>query len=314
LLSFLNVVNAAWQVNSTPISSCFAKNGEAAWWDSATQQLLWVDMLAPQAALNVYSPDTNVNRRIPVPYLALTSVVPYLDNKDQVLATSDNAFVNITLSTGALATFQSVNVPEGMRFNDGKCDPAGRYWAGTCCDAGGFLMMLTATQKNGVITKTTQNKLPAEISNGIVWTDDHKTMYWTDSAIPQVFGFDYDVTTGAISNQQEILDITPSTPDGMAIDKKNWLWVAHYGEGRVCLYDPTQATLEQRSTIVGCVVTPGVSASTSVALGGRNGDQIFITTFTNTSERYSGYVHTASLTGSGVAPGAQMFKFQIPVV
>ena len=69
------------------------------------------------------------------------------------------------------------------------------------------------------------------ISNGIIWSLDHTTMYYIDTLRKNVRAFDYDVETGDISNERVIITVPEEIgmPDGMAIDSEGMLWVAHYG-------------------------------------------------------------------------------------
>jgi sugar lactone lactonase YvrE len=114
----------------------------------------------------------------------------------------------------------------GNRFNDGKCDPAGRFWAGT--------MPLAHRRPEAALYcmeadhSVSKKFFPVTVSNGIVWTKDTRTMFYIDSPRKNVLAFDFDVKTGAISNERVALDTSSfqGNPDGMTIDAEDRLWIA----------------------------------------------------------------------------------------
>jgi len=162
------------------------------------------------------------------------------------------------------------------RFNDGKCDPEGRFWAGT--------MPLNASSKTGSLYRLTyQNgefltkKMLSDItiSNGICWSLDHKKLYYIDSPTYHVKEFDYDVKTGEIQPDHYRICIEigkhQGMPDGMTIDSEGMLWIALWGGNAVNRYDPNTGKL------LLTIHTP-VSKTTAVAFGGQKLDELYITT------------------------------------
>ncbi len=130
------------------------------------------------------------------------------------------------------------------RFNDGKCDPAGRFFAGTMqIDEDkdnlnrGALYSLTASSAAGGGAESScsyqLSKLyePVTISNGLAWSLDHKAVYYIDSTARCVARFDYDLKTGLISNRRVVISITEELgwPDGCCLDSEGKLWVAQWG-------------------------------------------------------------------------------------
>jgi sugar lactone lactonase YvrE len=157
------------------------------------------------------------------------------------------------------------------RFNDGKCDPAGRFWAGT----------LALEGKRGVCNlwrldaDLTAHKMVegVSVSNGIVWTQDRRTMYYVDTPTGRVDCFDYDHATGEIANRSVAVRIPGEMgfPDGMTIDSEGMLWVCLWQGGKVSRWDPREGRLLQ-------TVDLPASNVTSCAFGGENLDQLYITT------------------------------------
>src|SRR5690606_3826067 len=70
-------------------------------------------------------------------------------------------------------------------------------------------------------------------SNGLAWSPDQKTMYYTDTSTRQVVAFDYNISDARLSNKRVVIDIDPSQghPDGMTIDTEGMLWIAMWGGG-----------------------------------------------------------------------------------
>ena len=155
------------------------------------------------------------------------------------------------------------------RFNDGKCDPAGRLWAGTmefdgepdrgalyCLDTDG-----TVTRKFGNVT----------ISNGIVWSLDGRTMYYIDTGRNNVRAYDYDVATGAIGNERVTVTNEGSGHfDGMTMDAEGMVWVAIFGGSAVRRYDPESGAL------LDAIELP-MSQITSCAFGGPDLTDLYVT-------------------------------------
>lgn len=198
------------------------------------------------------------------------TVVP-IDSVKVVVALVDGAFI-LDIETeqlNHLAGLDSANL--GTRLNDGKCDPAGRLWVGSMdwdtSDPIGGLFMLEgdggSEQKLDSVT----------VSNGIVWTADQQTMYYIDSNMGTIQGFDYDVTSGTINNERTVVEIDSSAGilDGMAIDEEGMLWVGLWDGDAVLRFDPNTGDQLQRVDVPAHNVT-------ACAFGGRNLDSLFITT------------------------------------
>ena len=156
------------------------------------------------------------------------------------------------------------------RFNDGKCDPAGRLWAGTIClkkqpDATLYCLHtdLTVEKKFGPVTN----------SNGIVWSADARTMYYIDTPSKKIRAFDFDNATSAISNERVLWDTSAdaSSPDGMTIDSEDRLWIAFCHGGKVVCFNPATQQVEQQIDFP-CIET------TACAFGGADLGDLYVTT------------------------------------
>ncbi len=240
--------------------------GEGSIWDDRRKCLFWVDIY--QGILHRLDPSNGKHQSIEVGGF-LGSVVP--SDSDDVVLLKNRSFVSLNWEKKSFETLGEVEKDlEDNRFNDGKCDPAGRYWAGTMPQAedgpfGGLYCMnhdLSIEKKLSDIS----------ISNGLVWTSDKKTMYYIDTPTKQVWAFDYDNETGSINNKRVAVEIAEDEgfPDGMTIDSENKLWIAHWGGYQVARWDPLTGKK------LFSVKMP-VSQVTSCAFGGAHFDQLYIT-------------------------------------
>ena len=193
-----------------------------------------------------------------------------------------------------------------MRLNDGAVDSRGSYWAGAMNDPKvtsfsdeGVLFRLDPDLKlHRVIEKLT-------IPNGIGWTNDDKTMYFTDTPTMNILKFDYDISTGDISNKKVFFHYKgEGGPDGFVLDSEDCLWTAICGGGKVLRISPD-------GTIVGEVSLP----TRMITCPGFAGDELFITSAAE--EDLDKYPESATYAGSlfkvnvGVF-GEQLHKFKRP--
>ncbi len=156
------------------------------------------------------------------------------------------------------------------RFNDGKCDPAGRLWIGT--------MDKNAKPHQGKLYRMDQGKLVAvleniSISNGLGWSPDQQTMYYIDTFEQAVYGFDFDGVSGEISQKRIVVTISDSmgSPDGMTVDSTGKLWIALWGGSGVACFDP------QTGQLLGKIEVPALNV-TSCEFGGPDLKTLLITT------------------------------------
>ena len=239
--------------------------GEGAIWDVDAKRLYWVDIMGRKVF--VYDPVTGNNREIDTGQVVGT-VVPRTKGGLAVALQSGFAWMDLKTEKITPIVDPEADKPEN-RFNDGKCDPFGRFWAGT--------MEFTFIPNKGKLycldtDGSVQERLsPVTIANGIVWSLDHGTMYYVDSGLNNVRAFDYDGVTGEIANERMAFTNTEGgTFDGMTIDEEGMLWIAIYNGWCVRRYDPDSGDVLQS-------VSVPVSEVTSCALGGENLDELYIT-------------------------------------
>ena len=234
--------------------------GEAPAWDAKTQTLYWVDVLEKR----VYAGSKL--------FIQLDDYVGCLaPRKDGGLVIAQRfGFWSFEPDTNKLITLASPKgEPSNNRFNDGKCDPRGRFVAGTMDhneqEASGSLYSLSVDGRVKRLLKDIR------ISNGIAWSPDFKTMYFIDTPTKDVKAFDYDIETGQIANPRVIIHFadTFGFPDGMTSDMDGNLWIAMWNGARITQWKPDGTLLEQ-------FAVPALQV-TSCVFGGVDMDELFIT-------------------------------------
>ncbi len=243
-----------------------AQVGEGAIWEAQKKVLYWLDILSSE--LYEYNPTTGENKTYHVGQHVGT-VVPRASGG--LMLALYNGFAAFDPASGKITMIADpeANLPAN-RFNDGKCDPAGRFWAGTMAythqSTQGSLYRLDADLS---VHKMMGN---IAISNGIVWTADKKTMYYIDTHAYNVRAYDYDNATGNIANERVVVTVEKGMggPDGMAIDAEDMLWVAHYGGSCVRRWDPKSGKVLDQIDLP-------VSNITSCAFGGDDLSTLYIT-------------------------------------
>ena len=177
------------------------------------------------------------------------------------------------------------------RFNDGKCSPDGHFFAGTISlvkEKGDASLYRLGTC--GEVTEVYPN---VTNSNGIAWSADGKTMFYIDTPTFTVLAFDY--ADGEISNPTKVVDTSAisASPDGMAIDENDNVWVAFCHGACVVCYD-TKTGEELQRVDIPCLET------TACAFGGENLDVLYVTTGIHKTEVEEHAGKVFKVTGLGV--------------
>ncbi len=242
-----------------------AELGEGPHWDVATGELVWVDIKA--GAVHRFDPAAGTDRSFAAGQ-PVGAAVPR-EAGGFALALRDS-FATVDENGGELHRLAAVEAdrPE-TRMNDGACDSAGRFWAGTASvtedEPAGSLYRLTpdgelATMLTGVT-----------ISNGIGWSPDDTLMYYVDTPSQLLEAFDFDAVSGTISGRRPVATIDPRDghPDGLTVDADGCIWLALWDGSAVRKYTPA-------GQLDGIVDVPA-SRPTSCAFGGPELDVLYIT-------------------------------------
>jgi len=246
-----------------------AELAEGPVWCEEEKKLYWVDINI--GVLHRFDPETGKDEAFPCGEPIGT--VAFRKDGGLIAALKSGIWL-LDIEDGVLKKTFLVN-PEPdtpNRFNDGKCDPAGRFLAGTCYtpvkDGEDILGGFYSVEPDGSSRTLIDNRY---ISNGLCFSEDNKTLYYVDSFDHCVAAYDYDVTDGSIKNRRIIITIDGNIPDGMTIDAEGTLWVALFGGGKVLRIDP------EKGEVIAEVPVPAKKVTCPV-FGGDDFSTLYITT------------------------------------
>lgn len=271
--------------------------GEGSLWDEMNKILLWVDIL--DYKIYSFDPGNGSNKGYDVGEDVGTVVIAESGNWVYAGKSGIHFF---NPKTGEIKGPKPEMNNPGIRFNDGKCDPRGTFWAGTMAydttKGAGTLYEFDA--KGKVIIKIPYTT----ISNGLAWNGSSTKFYFIDSPTYEIQEYNYNVVTGGIFGKRVVasLDKAMGLPDGMTIDNDDHLWVALFDGGKVVRINP------ETGDIVYEVLLP-VPKVTSCAFGGTDLNELYITSASYLMEkegleRYplSGSLFKAKVPFTGVLP------------
>jgi sugar lactone lactonase YvrE len=266
------------------LAETHASLGEAPLWDAHSGNLVWVDIFP--GIVHVTSAAGLPVATYPIGH-PVGSAMP-ADGAGWLLADA-NGFSRLH-PDGRMEVVLSMlaNQPD-VRFNDAKCDPKGRAWAGTVTDdmapGTGALYRL---DPGPVATKVLDG---LTVSNGIGWSPDHRTFWFSDSSDPYVRGFDYDLATGELGVRRHAIEITDTAgvADGLCVDDEGAIWLGIWGGSAIHRYTPDGR--------LDTIIEVRASQVTSCAFGGATGTTLFITTarIGLTPEQLEGEPHAGDL-------------------
>ncbi|XP_074156377.1 regucalcin-like [Sminthopsis crassicaudata] len=261
-MSSIKIETVVWDIN---------RCGESPVWEEKSNSLLYVDI--PSKKICRWNSLTKQVQEV-IADSTVSSVA--IRQSGGYVATVGTRFCALNWEDQSLSDLFSVDKDKkNTRFNDGKVDPAGRYFAGTMGEEIAPAVLerhqgsLYALFPNGTAEKYFDN---VDISNGLDWSLDHKIFYYIDSLSYSVDAFDYELQTGKIANRRSVykMEKEEHIPDGMCIDNEGKLWVACYNGGRVIQLDPETGKRLQ-------TVKLPVEKTTSCCFGGKDYSELYVT-------------------------------------
>ncbi len=255
--------------------------GESPFWHPIEQRLYWLDIAGRRVA------------RVAVHGLQAQGAVEHwpLQEEPGCIAPVEGGGLIIALRSGIyrarvwggpLHKLADAPYDAGkLRFNDGKCDPQGRFWAGSLYEpkdqALGALYRLDSQGLHAMVDGVTT-------ANGLAWSPEGRTVYWADTSAHQVRAFDFEPASGEISHGRLFHQRPPKPagwvwgsatpyggrPDGAAVDAQGAYWSAQYEGQRLLRLSPSGEVLAQVPTPVPCPTMP--------CFGGPDLQSLFITT------------------------------------
>lgn len=241
-----------------------AHHGEGPVWSPGWGGLRWVDMLAGDI-LHLDGGTGTIGRW----HVGDVAAAFRPRTGGGVVIATEREFVVAETAGGDVSSWGGVFTVHSSRFNDGACDPAGRFLCGT--------MAYDATIGAGVLYRVGPDRAvdvvltDVTISNGLCWTADGAQAYYNDTPTGHVDMFDSD-SAGGLSGRRHFapVDGGDGHPDGLTVDVQGGVWVAIWGGGAVYHYAPS-GRLED------VIEVPAVNV-TACTFGGEHLDQLFITT------------------------------------
>jgi sugar lactone lactonase YvrE len=209
--------------------------GEGPSWDPRKQALYWIDIRRPAVFRFEAGLGQTGHWPLPLPVGCVAPVHP----ENRLVFADANGFGFLELETGAIARIAD---PEshlpGNRFNDGKVDRAGRLWAGTiddrCIEPVGSLYRL---DRDGMVSRMATGFI---CSNGLGWSPDNRTMYFTDSMVRTIWAYEFDLASGELGERRVFAKLPrdDGVPDGLTVDREGFVWSAIWDGWRVIRYAP----------------------------------------------------------------------------
>jgi sugar lactone lactonase YvrE len=250
-------------VEATQVLNCQNTLGEGPLWHPAEGALYWVDITGKK--IQRYFPASGQTEVFDVP--RMVSALGLRQSGGFVCAADDG----FHFWTPQGNQFEPIRDPEtgrqGARFNDGKVDRGGRFWAGSMTPQGASSALYRLDPNLSVHRMVSY----ITISNGIGWSPDSQTMVYVDSNRLVIYAFDFDLKSGEISRQRDFhrFENHAGVPDGLTVDGEGFIWCALYDGWKVVRIDPD-------GNIVDEIHMP-VSRPSSVAFGGQHLDELYIT-------------------------------------
>lgn len=245
-----------------------AQIGESAVWDDRYHLLYWLDIEGRK--VHRFDPSTGHDAVWDMPGPAGSLALRAIGGV--VLAMEHGFYIFEFMDPTPQLVAKIVGEPATNRLNDGRADPAGRFWAGTANHAKreptGAMYCLDT---KGKVEKKFGN---IDISNSLCWSPDGKTMYHADSFTWKIQAYDFDPETGAVANPRTFIEIPREEgfSDGATVDAEGCLWAAHWGHGHVNRYDPS-------GRLIHTIQLP-VTNITCPCFGGRDLTTLYVTSAT----------------------------------
>jgi len=239
--------------------------GESPVWCHKDGGLYWVDIKQP--AIHRFTPATGDCQTWPMP-----EDIGSLGLRDSggAVAALRSGFATVDFCTGKVQRFGGARIPKpDMRFNDGRCDRRGRFWAGTLHENRvPGTASLYRLDPDGRCSQVVDG---LTVSNGLAWSPDDRTMYFADSFVKTIFRCDFDLDSGTPHNQRVFAEVPHGfgVPDGATVDSEGFLWSANFDGGCITRYAPDGS--------VDRVITLPVQRPTSCTFGGEDFSILYVT-------------------------------------
>ena len=250
--------------------------GECPIWHSAEATLYWIDI--PGKAVHSLTPESGKHRSWPMP--TEPGCVAFRAGGGLLVALR-SGLATLDTDSGVLTPIADAPYDTSkLRFNDGRCDAAGRLWVGTIYEPRDHQGATLYSVTHGVLHDQQQ---PATVSNGVAFSPDNRTLYRTDTTSHTIHAYDFDLASGQLGASRVLRTFSQDKannyggrPDGAAVDVEGAYWCAMFEGGRVLRLSPTGEILREIKLPARC--------PTMLAFGGPEMCTLYITTSSNRPE------------------------------
>lgn len=255
------------RVAAEPVGDVTATLGEGPYWVPDDECLLWVDISEGQ----LHRTDVASGSTESVKLDAVSAAFPAAGGG--ILTAGGNQLTLRFLAGGEEKqpprVVAEAPAREGVRFNDGGVDPAGRVWIGSMhTDESEPLGELYRLDPDGTLTPVVRK---VTISNGLGWSPDGSRLYYVDSPSRKIDMFDYDSAAGEASGRRVFADLryADGVPDGLTVDADGCVWVAMWGGAAIRRFTPAGKP--------DVMLPVPVARPTSCAFGGPDLSDLYVT-------------------------------------
>ncbi|MGB6117800.1 MAG: SMP-30/gluconolactonase/LRE family protein [Mesorhizobium sp.] len=276
--------------------------GETPLWCDRTAKLWWLDIEKPK--LQSYDPSTGAHEIIDLP--GTFAGTQALTGTGERLLVEDLTLYARNLETGARKDIVSVDAGLDNRLNDGRVDARGRFWVGTMDNQlhrpNGSLYRIDPDGSATVIDRD------VVVSNGIAFSPDGRTLYFTDTRRHLAYAYDLDLDDGVVINRRVFADHTATgeRPDGACVDVDGCIWMAFFAGGRIVRHRP-DGTVDR-------TVRMPVTNPTCLCFGGADLKTLFVTTaakFLSDEQRAAEPLAGALFAIEGLGQGLPEHRFDL---
>ena len=242
--------------------------GECPLWSHQEGVLYWIDIDGQR--VHRFDPSSGEDLHCHLP--GRPGSIVLTDRPGRLLMGLEHQIVWFDWSTGEVTVWIDLEPPRPtVRLNDGRCDPAGRFWIGSMyvpAAAGRFEGMLHVVEADGAAS-TVQTQIG--VPNGLAFAPDGNVMYFADTLRDTVWSYEYEPATGHRANERVFADFAdlPGRPDGACVDEAGCYWVA-------CVYGWAVARITPKGDI-DRVVELAVEKPTMPAFGGPGLETLYVT-------------------------------------
>lgn len=244
--------------------------GESPLWHPGKAALYWIDI--PGCAVHRLHPESGAHHSWAMP--AEPGCIAYRSDGGLMVALR-GGIAKLDTSTGELTMLVAAPYDTGTtRFNDGRCDPMGRFWLGTIYEPRDKALAALYCLDRGILRPGVN---PVTVSNGVAFSKDGTTLYHADTAAHTIRAYAFEAKTGVIGsgvvlhhfNDDRTSPDYGGRPDGAAVDSEGAYWCAMFEGGRLLRLSPSGDILQEISLPLRC--------PTMMAFGGEDLRTLYVT-------------------------------------